>query len=370
MLSMPFSVCSTTPEPGVEVVGDHGGLADAEVDEGRRAGCRGRPAAAISSFVRASSRLTSPPHDPVDVDAGVTTPPGRARRSRRPRAPGRRPWSRRGGHDRPEVAGGLAVDEVAHPVGPVRADQRDVAVDRVLQHVGAAVDLAGLLALGERRADRRSGRRTRRSRRRRRASARPGCPAAPARARSCPRGRARRRPTSPSAAGTSRSPCAPGPSASSAASPVSPLPALLLTTVRSVAPCRISASISATGIPARPKPPTSTVDAVRDVGDRLVRPVVAERRSRVTTTFSSTTASAWPTPMQIAATPHRSPDSRSRVRQGAEDPAAGGAERVADRDRAALGVDDLRVDLPGVDAGQRLHGERLVELDRARRRPR
>ena len=36
------------------------------------------------------------------------------------------------------------------------------------------------------------------------------------------------------------------------------------------------------------------------------------------------------------------------------DPAAGGAERVADRDRAAAGVDDRGVDLPGVDAGEGL----------------
>ena len=57
------------------------------------------------------------------------------------------------GHHRPEVPGGLAVDEVAHPVRAVGADQRDVAVDRVLEDVGATVDLAGLLALGQRRAD-------------------------------------------------------------------------------------------------------------------------------------------------------------------------------------------------------------------------
>ena len=29
MPSMPFSVCSTTPEPGAQVVGDQGGLPDA-----------------------------------------------------------------------------------------------------------------------------------------------------------------------------------------------------------------------------------------------------------------------------------------------------------------------------------------------------
>ncbi len=73
--------------------------------------------------------------------------------------------------------------------------------------------------------------------------------------------------------------------------------------------------------------------------------------------------------MQIAATPQRSPDSRNRFGQGADDSCAGGAERVTDGDGAALGVDELAVGetlvQPGVDAGERLDGERLVELDRA-----
>ena len=38
---------------------------------------------------------------------------------------------------------------------------------------------------------------------------------------------------------------------------------------------------------------------------------------------------------------------------------------MAERDRSALGVHDAGVDLPQVDAGQGLHRERLVELDRA-----
>jgi hypothetical protein len=41
---------------------------------------------------------------------------------------------------------------------------------------------------------------------------------------------------------------------------VSPLPAWLLTIVSSRAPCARSASISASGTPDGPKPPTSTVD--------------------------------------------------------------------------------------------------------------
>ena len=47
---------------------------------------------------------------------------------------------------------------------------------------------------------------------------------------------------------------------SNAASPVSPLPALLLTMTSSRAPWSISASISSAGIPAPPKPPIITVD--------------------------------------------------------------------------------------------------------------
>ncbi|MDH6455911.1 hypothetical protein M2155_008410 [Streptomyces sp. SAI-119] len=50
------------------------------------------------------------------------------------------------------------------------------------------------------------------------------------------------------------------PAASSAASPTSPFPALLDTMVRSFAPCLMSASIRSNGIPARPNPPTRTVD--------------------------------------------------------------------------------------------------------------
>ena len=73
--------------------------------------------------------------------------------------------------------------------------------------------------------------------------------------------------------------------------------------------------------------------------------------------------------MQIAATPQRSPDSRSRFARVPDDPGTRGAERVADGDGAALGVDDVGVGetlvQPGVDAGERLDGERLVELDGA-----
>src|SRR5882672_1884271 len=49
------------------------------------------------------------------------------------------------------------------------------------------------------------------------------------------------------------------PALNNAAMPTSPLPALLLTMVRSFAPCAISASTSSSGTPAPPKPPTRMV---------------------------------------------------------------------------------------------------------------
>jgi hypothetical protein len=56
--------------------------------------------------------------------------------------------------------------------------------------------------------------------------------------------------------------------------------------------------------------------SVRDSGDRLVRVGAQDGghdRSPVAATFSSTTASLWPTPMQIAAPPQRLPVSISRL---------------------------------------------------------
>src|SRR4051812_34413504 len=46
---------------------------------------------------------------------------------------------RRGGHDRAEVPGGLAVDEVARTVRRQRLDEGDVGVDGGLEHLAAAV---------------------------------------------------------------------------------------------------------------------------------------------------------------------------------------------------------------------------------------
>jgi hypothetical protein len=57
------------------------------------------------------------------------------------------------GAQRVEVARGLAEHQVAPAVAAPRLDDREVAADRVLQHAAPAVDLAGLLAIGDLRAE-------------------------------------------------------------------------------------------------------------------------------------------------------------------------------------------------------------------------
>ena len=51
------------------------------------------------------------------------------------------------------------------------------------------------------------------------------------------------------------------------------------------------------------------------------------------------------------------------MQQRRRDPGAAGAERMADRDRPAAGVDLLLVDAQQLEHGQDLDGERFVELD-------
>ena len=176
---------------------------------------------------------------------------------------------RRGRHHRAEVAGGLAVHQIAHPVAAVRPDQRHVAADRVLQHVVAAVDRRGSPCPRRAACRRRSGSRTRRCPRRPRASARRDCPAAPPRARSCPPGTARRTPRSRSAAGTSRSPCAPA--RRPAARPARVAVAGVVVDDRQVAGALLDAArrSASTGCPAMPNPPISTVTPSAIAGHRF-----------------------------------------------------------------------------------------------------
>ena len=79
---------------------------------------------------------------------------------------------RRGRHDRIEVPRGLAIDQVALVVRLPGMHHRQVGAQAAFQHVDAAVELLGLLALGDLRAG--AGARCRT----------PGMPAPPARMRS------------------------------------------------------------------------------------------------------------------------------------------------------------------------------------------
>src|SRR6476620_5675123 len=147
------------------------------------------------------------------------------------------------------------------------------------------------------------------------------------------------------------------PAASSAARPVSPLPALLLTMVRLRAPCSISASISLVGIPAMPNPPT-----------RMVAPSAIP--------WTASTASAWMVVLLItgshlsrhqwsshdlkycgealaAANAHglqheTRPTSTRFVCRCRQDAGAGSAHRVAQRDSGAVRVHPIVewIDLP------------------------
>ena len=324
--------------------------------------------------------------DVLDGHATPARPVGRPRRCGRRRCPGSRPppgrapptsttsatcddgRRRRGGHDRAEVAGGLAVDEVAG------------------RSARCALISASRRGSGTRARSR--GRRSCASPCPRRAACRPPVGAeerADAGAGGAHplgevalrhqleldlarRGRARRRPTSRSAAGTSRSILRTRPASSSAARPTSPLPALLLTD-RQVARAAAAQRVDQLDrLPGRAEAADQHGGAVRDAGDRLGRPSSRPDRGRRVTTRCDVLQHDGEALADADADRGHAPPvrraSRSTVGQGAEDPAAGGAERVADGDRAAAGVDDPGSTFQRVDAGQRLHGERLVELDR------
>ena len=71
---------------------------------------------------------------------------------------------------------------------------------------------------------------------------------------------------------------------------------------------------------------------------------------------------AWPPPSHIVTRPYRPAGAVQGVQQGSQQPGAGGAERMAERDRAAAGVDPVQVG-PGLPLpGQDHAGERLVDL--------
>ena len=203
---------------------------------------------------------------------GVTTTSGSSRRSRRPRVTWATVVVGGGGHDRAEVAGGLAVDEVAHPVGDVRLDQRDVAAGS-----GTPARTCGRRSRGSpcpRRAEVPDAGRAEEG-----ADAGAGGPH--------PLGEvALRHHLELDLPGAVEAVEDPGvrlpregadhlahPARRPAARrvPCRRCPALFDTTVRSPAPCRISASMSSTGMPGHAEAADQHGRAVGDAGDRLVR---------------------------------------------------------------------------------------------------
>ena len=157
MPSTPFSLCRKISRSLRQVVGDQRRQADAEVHVGAvgdvARDARGHLVAAESLHRRASlGRLARPRFarprptgaadrdDALDEDARRDDRLGIERAERHDLAHLDDRALRRRGHDRPEVARGLAVDEVAPAVGALGLDQREVGVDRILEHVVAAVD--------------------------------------------------------------------------------------------------------------------------------------------------------------------------------------------------------------------------------------
>ena len=104
----------------------------------------------------------------------------------------------------------------------------------------------------------------------------------------------------------------------------------------------------------------------RHLGDP--RPHLARRRPRRSASLtagstSSTVASPWAAPEQIAATPMPAAAAAQLVHERPEQARARRADRVPERDRAAVHVDALRVDPEQLDRVQRDRAEGLVHLE-------
>jgi hypothetical protein len=89
------------------------------------------------------------PDDAVDVDAACHDVHGSMPPTRTTSGDLHHRGGRSGGHDRTEVASGLAVDEVARLVGNVRRHEGAVGPQRVPQDAVATVQLPRLVALGQ-----------------------------------------------------------------------------------------------------------------------------------------------------------------------------------------------------------------------------
>ena len=92
---------------------------------------------------------------------------------------------------------------------------------------------------------------------------------------------------------------------------------------------------------------------------------VVRRRRACGSTHAASNAAARPMPplMQSVASPRRAPRRFISCSEGGRDPRAGGADRVAERDGAAVHVQALGVEAQLAVAGQHLGREGLVHLD-------
>ena len=80
-------------------------------------------------------------------------------------------------------------------------------------------------------------------------------------------------------------------------------------------------------------------------------------------TVSTIAAMPWPPPMQAVASPRFSAAAPQLERQRQQQARAGHAERMAERDRAAVDVDLVAIEAELLLDGEILRGERLVDLD-------
>ena len=278
----------------------------------------------------ASSRVTS--HDGVDVDArrhhglGVDRP-----RPARPHAPAPTVGARGRRHDRAEVPGRLAVDEVADAVGPeglTRATSAWIGYSRTYRDaVDHAVSLPSARGVPKPVGVKK--------------------PPMPGAGRADPLGQVALRhqleldlaravrgveaPRVHLARERADDLAHPAPRIS-AASAVLAVARVVVHDGEVAAPCSSSALDQLDRLPGRRRTRRSSPSSRRrrrrdrlQGGPRELAPMRSAR------TFSRTTAIPWPTPMQIAATPQRCPRRLQPPGERAEDPGARGAERVADR---------------------------------------
>ena len=105
---------------------------------------------------------------------------------------------------------------------------------------------------------------------------------------------------------------------------------------------------------------------VEQLGQRQARRACSDDRDlrlRHGAPRSNRAAWPWPTPTHIVASPYRPLAATELVEQRHDEPRTAHPERVADRDRAAVDVHALLVDPEVAHHGERLRGERLVQLD-------